>query len=507
MSSRGAAGANSPPADIDKKVPWVFFINQFSQAFGIQTSLTYLNVFMTNYMLYTPLAVAGILTIGRTVDTCVSLVAGAIVQKANFKTGPYRTWILMNGPLLLIGNFMIFFNPDLTPQLKLVFFLIGHFFRNIPQNFLVAAQNTLIGKAAGPNFNNRLAITAKTSLAGSTSGLCVSAIMIASVEYFNNSLGNGRGYLVTACWMSVFQCIGQLITYIVLGPYDKYDPNLKRVEGSSVQVKVAHSYKDTFTNRYVWVLMIRAIIAGIGPAGSIGTYMFMYSLGGAANMAISRTATNFLGLAVVSLSPPIARKLGVKRSVMISSTMALINNVIMFLFVHGNFPLYLTCVLINRIAMGPSSVYGINQWINASDYQMHKTGRDSRPLIMSINSITLKVGQFGSSFTYAWVMWYCNFVQHGPGNVTLDAERLVKANYGYAMISGAISLLIYIIGWNKSDAEFAAMAESNRVLMAEREAAAKAAAEAEAGGSTPAAAGGGGGGAPGGGGAAGGGGS
>jgi Na+/melibiose symporter-like transporter len=214
-------------------------------------------------------------------------------------------------------------------------------------------------------------------------------------------------------------------------------------------------------------------------------------------LALQRTITSWLGLGVVVLAPPLARKMGKKNAVMLAGASAFMSNCVYCFFGHQNFPIFLTFTIIHRILMGPSGAIGINQWIDAADYQYYRTGRDSRPFIMSLSSMTMKIGQFISSFTFAWILIFCNFVSLGPGQATMDVQKLVWGIYGFQAIQAGISLVIYIIGWRKSDAEFAEYANHNRKVMEERAAAAAAATAAAAGGGAapaPAPSGGGGGG-------------
>ena len=494
--------AQAPPAapapveltKTEKMGTWMMFTNYFSQALGIQVTLTFMNMFMTDYLMMTPLVVAAVLSVGRIIDTATSFIAAPIIQKSNLRTGPYRTYILVNGPLLAIGNFCIFLNPNVTQTMKLVVFIIGYLFRNLPQNFLIAGQQALIAKMAGSNQAFRLAITAKNSQGTTVASIVTSMTVIPMVEYFNGVFGleSGRGYLIASLLLCILHTIAGVTAYIGLGAFDKYDPDAKKVEGSAQSTRMSHVLTDTAKNRYAWVLFSRGLLTQIGSytISPLNAYYFRYSLRDMNLLTINRTVTSWLGLAVVALSPPIARKLGKKKSILIAGIMGFITNLVYARFADGNFPVYMAMAILNRIMMGPSGAIGVNQWIDAADYQYFKTGRDSRPFIMSLSSMTMKIGQFISSFTYAILLIFCDYQSLGGGQATMDVGKMVLGMYGFQAIISGINLLIYIFGWNKSDAEFAEMANHNRQVMAERAAAAAAAA---AGGTPPASAGGGGG--------------
>ena len=477
--------APPPPAALtamQKKGALMMGINYFSQGLGIQVSLVYMNIFMTNFLLMTPLVVAGVLTVGRMIDFAMSMIAGSIIQKSNLRTGPYRTYILVNGPLLAIGNFFMFLNPNVNEQLKLVVFIVGYLFRNLPQNFLIAGQQALIAKMAGSDQSFRLAITAKNSQGSTMAGILTSMTVIPLVQYVERLLGNGRGYLVTSLLLCAVHTVAGVTAYLGLKDFDQYDPDAKKVVGSAQSTKLTHVYSDTFKNPYVWILFLRNLLAQIGmyTLTGLNAYFYTYSIGDMNYMTLTNTIGSWLGLGVVMIAPRIARKLGKYKSVLIAGVFGLFTNIIYALFAHNNYPLVLAFSICNRVVMGPSGAIGINQWIDASDYQYYKTGRDSRPFIMSLSSITMKVGQLISSFTVAWVLIFCSFKQLGPGVVEMDVPKLVLGMYGFQAVQSGVSLALYLFGWRKSDAEFAEYAEHNRKVMAER--AAAAAAEASAGG-------------------------
>ncbi|MCL1803946.1 MAG: MFS transporter [Eubacteriaceae bacterium] len=466
------SNATVQQSGLDKKVPWLLFLDNFAQGLGIAVTLTFMNMFMTNFLMMTPIAVAGILTVGRLVDLFVSMISGSIVQKGNLKTGPLRTYILINGPLLAVGNFLIFLNPDVSPQMKTVLFLIGYYFRNLPQSFLITASNALVPKVAGANMQDRMALTARKMQGSNSCTIFTSFLTVTLTTYFNERLGPGKGYLVTSLLYCAVHSIIGLIVYIGLAPYDKYDPDLKKVEGSSANVKVTHMYADTLKNPQVWILALAGIIAQIAgfTMSPLIAYYYTYVLGNMQYMTLNNTTGSFVGLAVSFLAPPIARRLGKKNSILVSQLGTIIGQLGIFLFTKGNFWVFFAFGIWNRIIMGPAGSIGINLWVDAAEYQLYKTGRDSRPFIMSINSICMKIGQMISSYTYAWVLTYCNFTALGEGKVDLDPAKLHQGLYGFLLACYACTFLLYL-SFGINEAKSKEYAEANKKMLEERAAA------------------------------------
>jgi Na+/melibiose symporter-like transporter len=459
---------------LGKKIQWLFFLNTLSQQFGIYVTLLFLNMFLTNFVKITPLVVASILTVGRLVDFGVSVVAGGIVQKANLKTGPFRTWILINGPLLTLGIFLIFWNPNISPAAKIVVVIIGYFFRNIPQNFLLAAQNALIQKVGGANIANRLAITAKNAQGISFGGIFTNMITVPLITLLNSVIGNGRGYLFVGVAFGLVQTLGQVIFYLAMKEFDSYDPNLKHVQGSSANVKVTHMYGDTFKNPYIWLLLFANITVQVAMTtlSSLTAYYFTYSLGNMNFMAISRTSMSLLGLGVAFIAPWFVRKAGKRNSVIVSSFGNGLVYLGMALFAGGNFYVYYVLVLAGAVVNGLRGSVGVNLWLDAAEYQLYKTGRDSRPFIMGLTGITMKTGQMISSFTYAAVLTFANF---DTATSTLDPQKLVWGMFGLLAVCYGLTGVAYLL-FNITDAKSKEYADHNHRVMEEKKAAAAAAA-------------------------------
>jgi Na+/melibiose symporter-like transporter len=468
-----------PASNLDKKIPWLFFFDVVSQQLGIQITLQFMNLFMTNFLLMTPFVVAGLLSVGRIVDLIVSTFSGAIVQKGNLKTGPMRTYILINGPLLAIGNLFIFLNPNISPQGKTVVFVIGYLFRNLPQSFLITASNALVPKVGGSNMDDRLALTAKKSQGINFAAIFTSMATIPLVTYFNETVGNGRGYLIVAMiYCAVHSIIGFLV-YKGLAPYDQHDPDAKKVEGSSVNIKVTHIYSDTAKNPQVWILAAAALLLQVASftIGPLNAYYNIYVLGNLGYMAITMTVGSWVALGMAFIAPPIAKRLGKKNSYIVANAGMVIGHIGILFFSQGIYPRFLACTIFNRVFGSVSGAVGINIWGDAAEYQLFKTGRDSRPFIMSIQSLMMKVGQFISSFTYAILLSYTNFVALGQGEVSIDTTKLHNGVYGYMLGTYILVLLLYMC-FGVKERKSREYAEANKRMLEQRAAEAVAAEEA-----------------------------
>jgi Na+/melibiose symporter-like transporter len=89
---------------------------------------------------------------------------------------------------------------------------------------------------------------------------------------------------------------------------------------------------------------------------------------------------------------------------------------------------------------------------------------------MSINSITMKIGQMISSFTYAWVLSFAGF---DTATSTLDPQKLVWGMYGLLAGVYFVVFATYLL-FNITEAKAKELAAENHKMLEERRAAAAA---------------------------------
>ncbi len=159
-----------------KSVPWLYFIALFAQMIGGTIATTYLVFYMTSRMLIAAAVMGTILLISRIVDLVIGLLAGAVVQKLCFKNGQYRFWLLY-GPLAVsVGTTLCFINPAIPMMAKAVIVFLGYILYGAGMSFIQVSQNGLMTKIAGPNMEDRLALTSKM-LQGQNTGTIVASII------------------------------------------------------------------------------------------------------------------------------------------------------------------------------------------------------------------------------------------------------------------------------------------------------------------------------------------
>ena len=463
-----------------KTMPIFFMISQFGQNFSTVVYMQFQVFFLTNYMRMSLPAITMTLLSTRIGDFICSLLTGPVLQKTNTKLGQYRPYLVMNPILVTIGNYLVFMNVRGTEFFQGFIVALGMLFVGIAMNFQLPVINGLMALAAGTNTDNRLSITSKNAIATRVAGLLSSSI---TAPLLTLLVGNGyNAYLILTISYCLLFCIGtSIVLFSQTKDLDKYDPNKKATTGSTSSLKMSQMYKDSFSNpQFVVVLLAGALVSSQQQAvNQFNAYYFRYSVGNMNLLAFAGTISTAVGLGAALVMPPIARKLGKKRSAVVAMLVQFAANiVIMFWTDARTYQHALTVKIIaNAVAMIGNSIllaWGANLFLDTAEYQLWKTGKDTRPFILTFQGFPVKIAMLVAAPVAAYVLPASGFDQ---ATLTMANTNTLCWWIGFIPCIGfGIAFLLYQFAYKISDQQAKEYAEHNRRVMEERKAAAAAAA-------------------------------
>ena len=465
-----------------KSFPWLYFFMNAGQSFGLALAMTYLQFFLTDTAGITPVTIALILTVSRVVDFIFSIIAGPIVQKSNGKMGQFRSWILPCVILVQLGVWMMFANPNIAMSAKVIIVGVGYILQNAPMNFLVTANNGLMAKVAGPSMDNRMAVAAKTIQGMNFANIIVAMATLPLINMIIENTGM-NGFFIVAVVYGLIQISTTLVTVAKTKEYDQYDPNFKAIGGPSV----GQIYSQLLQNPMVWVLLVINILSmtsmfGVAP---LGMYYFQYSVKNIGMQPVSMTIMSLVSLGAAFIMAPVAKKVGKKNSAILSGFIVACGQMGIAMFAHENVWFYIAMLALNGLGAAIVGVIGVNFWLDAAEYQLYKTGIDTRPTAMSMANVPMKIGMVLAGPITAAVM-----TASGYNQVLDEAGKLVSTSMDnpqmFVRLLGfipatfsIINALIYLFFYKITDAKAQEYATENQKRMNEKMAAAAAAAPQE----------------------------
>ena len=448
-----------------KSIPWLYFFLNIGQALGTAVPLYYLMYFLTDFAGIAPAVVATILLISRVVDFAFALVAGPIVQKSNMRWGQYRSWILICIFIVQIGVFMMFINPDISLVAKAIIVCVGYILQNAPMNALITAQYGLMAKIAGANTENRLAISAKVIQGMRAATIIVSA---ATLPFINYILALGaNGFLIVSMIYGATMIISSLVVFAKTKEFDQYDPNRKNV----MSVSIGQMYGQTLRNSQIWVALIAQtlITTSVVLVASVQIYYFQYSVGNVKMQPVSATIMAIVGCVAAFTMAPVARKIGKRNSAITTTLFGIACMSLIGLFAHQNVWFFIVMSAINAFGAAIIGTVGINLFLDAAEYQLYKTGKDSRAFAMSLYNIPMKIGLAVSSLIAAYMLTASGYLQETIDGVlvtSMSNPQLFVRWFG--LLQAAIylvSALMYTFLYKITDAKAAEyMAENQKRL-------------------------------------------
>jgi Na+/melibiose symporter-like transporter len=446
-------------------MPWLYFFQNVGMALGTSVPMYFLMYFLTDYAGITPAVVATILLISRATDFAFALVVGPIVQKSNMRWGKYRSWILISVFLVQIGLFMMFINPDIPLAAKAVIVCIGYILQNAPMNSLITALYGLMANIAGTSMENRMAISAKV-----IQGMRVATILVsaATIPFVNWILARGgNGYLIVSMIYGGMMVVTTLVMFIKTKEYDIYGSSLKNV----MSVSVGQMYGQTLRNSQIWVILIANSLSttAVLLVASLGIYYFQYSIG---NVNMQPVATTILaivaGVAAFAMAP-VAKKIGKRNSAITSALCGAVCMTLIGLFAHQSVWFYIAISAFLGFGAALVGVVGVNLFLDAAEYQLYKTGKDSRAFVMSLYNIPMKVGLAISAPIAAFMLTKSGYSQEiidGSLTTSMANPDVFVRWFGLFLASiYLIGMLMYTFLYKITDAKAAEYVAENQRRM------------------------------------------
>jgi len=438
-------------------------------ALGTAVPLYYLMYFLTDFAGITPAVVATILLISRVVDFAFALVAGPIVQKSNMRWGQYRSWILISVFLVQIGLFLMFVNPDIPLGVKAVIVCIGYILQNAPMNTLITAQYGLMARIAGANTENRLAISAKVMQGMRTATILVSLATLPFINYIQ-ALG-ANGFLVVSMIYGAAMIFSTLVIFVKTKEYDSYDANLNK----ATEISLRQMYGQTLRNSQIWVVLIAQTFITISMVliASVQIYYFQYSIENVNMQPVSATIMAIAGCAAAFLMAPFARKIGKRNSAITTALFGVASMALIGVFAHQNVWFFIVMSAVNAFGGAILGTVGVNLFLDAAEYQLYKTGKDSRAFVMSLYNIPMKIGLAVSSPIAAFMLTTSGYTQEMADGIlvgTSMSDPLLFVRW-FGLLLAAIylvSALMYTFFYKITDAKAAEYMAENQRRMTEK---------------------------------------
>ena len=422
-------------AKTTKKVP---LINKIAYALGTgggnifsQIAAAFLLQYYTDTALIGAGSIATMFLVCRVFDGISDLIMGGIVDKTNTKIGKARPWLILSGPLLLLGIVLLMHVPaGASEGVKLVYAYATYI-------FMAVIVYTIYG----------IANTAMLPLM--THDKDESTMLATFSAIGNNLIGLIAGSLITPLvlnlgwhWSSIILGTASCVLVLFSGLINKEEA----AEGGEIRretVPMKEQVKAVLKNRYFFLLLLVGATTLIMNANAIGAQIYYCNLvlGNMGFMSTLMVAGQLPGLLILFLMPSIAKKWSKQAFLLIGSVLLILGFVITGL-AGTNTSMIVAGTIIRSFGAGPllSAVFALVP--DVVEYGNCKFGVRSEGLISSAQSIGSKIGiGLGSALTG----WILAGVGYDP-TAAVQTQSVINAiKFDYTWLGAIISVVILII--------------------------------------------------------------
>ena len=450
-------------------------INLFALSQGMNTMaqsipLTYLTLFLTDYLKVSPVAIGTGLLIAKTVDFLASLVAGIIIEKSNMKHGKYLSWVRLLTFTLFFGNIVQMIdttafidNPNLRLTIVCIFYVMFHG----SMNFSSSARGALITKLAGADMENRKRLTARQTQVGAAVSIITSAVTLPAINLVERLTGSeSLGFFMVTF---IFSCCFLVVNLIYVRSVQAFDPPMLADAPRKKTATVKEMVQSVVTNKQMLVLFFGFTMNTIG--GQVFTGLTAYFFRATDNfdfMTVAFTARSIVALLCSMAGPSLGRKLGKKKALLLSwGIYACVMLGIRFFAVdaEGNANLlFITCMLC--LANGGMYLYTVfmtTYYLDCGEYGYYTTGVDNRTMAVTVMNWPTKIGFALGGSLVGFAVGMAGY--HAPTETAAayvdDMGRFLTIWSVIPACTTALAMLIIALGYKLTEEQAAEYAKAN----------------------------------------------
>ncbi len=437
---------------------------------------TYWSLFLTSAVGIETAIMATILTVSSTVDLISIPICGVVLQKVRFKKGgKFRPWLVIGGVGAALLRWLSFTNLGLTGAGQAIWFagtyILSYLFFNLAYS---AFTGILPVMAKTPN--ERVAYASSRVTWNSVGKFLFSLTSVGLIKFFGKT-SEATGYSMLALIISILVVIGFVQLFMGTKKYDV----IETVESAGGKTKdqydasIWEMIKYTITKPFVLYLIGSAckgttyfIITGLAA------YYYRYVVADMNMLTVYLTASTFLMIGGSFLTPYVSKLFKGSRNTFVVGVLfygLFLGSAYFFGKSAVTFTVIM-CLAFVFYSFAHSAEVAVYSYV--VDYTKWKTGKDLKPFMMTLFSLTPKIGTTIGAAVLGYGLVAVGF---NKAKVTPQAVAGIKALFSalpaIIAIIGAAAMLLCPLAEKKVQEMHADIAKKD----AEKESAQKAEAE------------------------------
>lgn len=433
---------------------------------AIMVGFMYLNTFATEVLVIPAGTLAVALGVAKFLDFCFSLFAGAIIEKVKIgKTGKNQSWLYLGRWILAVSIMAEVCNTSSAPMVVRVAVLaVSYTVLNCLMNILQTAYYGVLAAVADPNMSNRNAMTVNMTRQSTVITIICSFIpTLVTVLPF----GNWNYFIVAFVFMIPMP--------FALGAIAKCADGKDVPVGATAsvnQVSIGDMFGTLLKNPQMLVLFLVFTILYIAQFTYQAnyTYYFIYVVGDFTKLTFVTLINAIVGFLAAMVMPKLGAKLGKKMSCVFGFLLMSIALILVSFFGAPNGVPNLTAYIILMSLMMAGTYtwmpYMVVLYLDAGEYFLYKTGKDTRAIAAGLASPPMKIGMTVGNTLGLALLSAIGFVSGGAFEInTAWISNFMRVTFmlpGLIYLASAIILLVF---YKISDKDAAKYAQANAEKM------------------------------------------
>jgi GPH family glycoside/pentoside/hexuronide:cation symporter len=401
--------------------------NFFFQAFNIFLAYYYTDVVRINDS-----ALVG--TLLGTVPILVAAlnpVIGVLADRTQSRWGKFRPWILWGALPYGVLGYVMFANPDFSPDGKLLFAYATYSLMLVAYAAINTPYSALMGVMSSSS-EDRTSLSAYRFGCAFTGALLIGSLVPRLSEFFTKWAGSpAAGFRYTMAIFAVVSVV--MFLYTFLNTRERVAPPADQVSSLGQDLRVL------FRNGPWLVLFFAAFLtlANTGLRSGSGVYYFKYVVGDFTGLGNFNFA-GFLAFIIGALSTKLFTRFASRRKLMIGLTILNAAGMAAFYVADPhNLPLLYALNIFASFVAGPTPAIVWSMYADTADYGEWKFHRRTTGLVFSATVFVQKVGLAIGSALIGWLLSYYGYVA--------DAAQSPRAIHGiillFSLLPGGFALL------------------------------------------------------------------
>jgi len=369
-------------------------LTNFASSLVTSMASTFFAVFLTDAIGLSAALMGVIISISGLVDTISVPIVGVFIQKANFKTGKFRPWILWGGVACAIFSWLRFTDIGVSVNMQGIYYGALYSICYIAFNFAYSGYTGLL-PVLSKSPADRVALSSCRIQFNSLSKFVLGLVAVSLITFFGGGDKNSAaGYSGFAALLGVIVFLGFIQLFFLVKPHDRPDETaVAKGRKSSSNVSILDMLKSILN-----IPMALFLVAGILKIGTffsvnaIAAYYYDYVIGDRSMLTVFLSLSTLLMFVGSTLTPFLAKAVKGARNVYILGGI-IYGSAMLISYLFGKSALGFT-IFMSLGYTGYSMMHASEAAVYSTlvDYTLFKTNKDIKGFLMSVFTLSPKLG-------------------------------------------------------------------------------------------------------------------